>query len=67
MLTSPDYDYTQHRLRREAEINGIRRKAKDLINALHDLDGSPRGGGFNSASLGRARDAIEAAVDEVTR
>ena len=43
----------------------VRRKAGALIQALHDLDGSRTGAGFNSAWLGRARDAIEVAVDEV--
>lgn len=45
--------------------NDIRRKAGDLIAALHDLDGSRRGGAFRTASLAKARDYIEAAVHEL--
>lgn len=48
-----------------ALVRDVRRKASVLIAALHDLDGSRTGAGFNSASLGRARDCVEAAVAEV--
>lgn len=46
-------------------LDAARRKADAMIDALHDLDGSRRGGGFNSAALGRARDYVEMAVAEM--
>lgn len=45
--------------------NDFRRKAGTLIADLHDMDGSKRGGAFNSASLAKARDYIELAVHEM--
>ncbi len=63
IATNPDHiDHIIDDLRKSALLNAARRKADALINALHELDGSRRGGGFNSANLGRARDCVEMTV-----
>ena len=67
-MTSPDdLIYDLRTAKKRALIEGARRKAADLIAALHDLDGSTRGGAFHSAHLGRARDNVEAAMAEIER
>lgn len=65
-ITNPDHiDHIIDDLRKSALLTAARRKADALIDALHELDGSRRGGGFNSASFGRARDCVEMAVAEM--
>ena len=49
----------------------VRRRGREMINSLHELDGSKIGAAFNNPWLGRARDAIETAIavaaDEAAR
>jgi hypothetical protein len=67
-MTSPDQIITDlHAQKRQAILRAARTKARSLIESLHDLDGSRMGGGFNSSSLGKARDLVEAAVAEIER